>query len=162
MAEESSGNLRDLVAEVAAAYFANSHVGVGEIGTVIERIAAGLSGVGSAPAEAPPGESAAPAPSRATPAQIRRSLTSAALISFEDGRPYKTLRRHLATRGLSPEQYREKWGLPKDYPMVSPDYSARRSELAKSLRLGSRREPPAAAETPAPKRRGRRSAAESS
>lgn len=155
MAEESSGNLRDLVAEVAAAYFANSHVGVGEIGTVIERIAAGLGSVGAPAGEAPAAEPSASMQSRATPAQIRKSVTPAALLSFEDGRPYKTLRRHLATRGLSPEQYREKWGLPKDYPMVSPDYSARRSELAKSLRLGSRREASETNDTPRP-RRGRK------
>ena len=65
-------------------------------------------------------------------------MTPDALISFEDNKPYKTLRRHLATHGLSPEQYREKWGLPRDYPMVAPNYSAARSQMAKQLGLGQR------------------------
>lgn len=60
-------------------------------------------------------------------------------ISFEDGRLYKTLRRHLRLRGLSPEAYREKWGLPFDYPMTSASYSAHRSELARTLGLGQQR-----------------------
>ncbi len=67
---------------------------------------------------------------------MRKSITPETLISFEDGRPYKTLKRHLAGRGLTPEQYRQKWGLPADYPMVSPNYSAARSQMAKSLGLG--------------------------
>ncbi|WP_197430543.1 MucR family transcriptional regulator, partial [Methylobacterium sp. CCH5-D2] len=59
--------------------------------------------------------------------------------SFEDGKPYKTLRRHLTLRGLTPEAYREKWGLPRDYPMTAPSYSAQRSELARALGLGQQR-----------------------
>ena len=65
-----------------------------------------------------------------------RSVTPDALISFEDNKPYKTLRRHLATHGLTPEQYRDKWGLPRDYPMVAPNYSAARSQMAKQLGAG--------------------------
>ena len=60
------------------------------------------------------------------------------ITSFEDGRQYKSLKRHLTTRGLTPEQYREKWGLPKDFPMVSPNYAKARSELAKSMGLGQK------------------------
>lgn len=67
-----------------------------------------------------------------------RSVTPDALISFEDGRPYKTLKRHLSSRGLTPMAYREKHGLPPDYPMVAPNYSAARSRLAKDLRLAER------------------------
>jgi predicted transcriptional regulator len=131
---QSEAELRQLVAEVAAAYFANSHVSPGEIPSVINQIAMSLGGVGvvAAPSEPEPG------PAKATGAQVRKSITPDALISFEDNKPYKTLRRHLATRGLTPEQYREKWGLPADYPMVAPTYSAARSELAKSLGLGQR------------------------
>ncbi|MDI4659402.1 MucR family transcriptional regulator, partial [Xanthobacter autotrophicus] len=69
-------------------------------------------------------------------AEIRRSVGRDALISFEDGKPYKTLKRHLTGRGLTPEQYREKWGLPRDYPLVAPDYAERRSLLAKAIGLG--------------------------
>jgi predicted transcriptional regulator len=71
-----------------------------------------------------------------TAKQIRDSITDDALISFEDGKPYRSLKRHLTARGLTPAQYREKYGLPKDYGMVAPSYSARRSELAKANGLG--------------------------
>ncbi len=154
----TAGNhMRELVAEVAAAYFANSHVPPAEIPTVIQQIAASLGAVGEAVQQAPE-EVAGPA--KLSSAQIRKSVTPAALLSFEDNKPYKTLRRHLATRGLTPEQYREKWGLPRDYPMVSPNYSAARSEMAKSLGLGQKgrqaRGKAAAAAAPAVKRgRGR-------
>ena len=76
---------------------------------------------------------------RPTDAQIRASIRPDSLISFEDGKPYKTLRRHLTIRGLSPETYREKYGLPADYPMTSVSYSAQRSQLAKDLGLGTQR-----------------------
>src|SRR5580704_13640492 len=138
MADENSADLKILVAEVAAAYFANSHVGVSEISAVIEQIAKSLRSVDELAVASSSAED--PAPSRKmTPAQIRRSIAPEALISFEDGRSYKTLRRHLAGKGLTPQQYREKWGLPADYPMVSPSYSAQRSQLAKQLGLGNRR-----------------------
>lgn len=154
MAEEKAQSLRDLVAEVSAAYFANSHVSVAEIGTVIAQIAQSLGAIGEASArQLPEPRETAPEP-KLTPAQIRRSVTPDAIVSFEDGRPYKTLRRHLSVRGLTSEQYREKWGLPKDYPMVAPSYSARRSEMARQLGLGSHG-PSAAA---APTRTGRRHA----
>lgn len=71
-----------------------------------------------------------------TAKQIRDSITDDALISFEDGKPYKMLRRHLGIAGLTPQTYREKWGLPNDYPMTAPGYSAKRSELAKAAGLG--------------------------
>ena len=137
MADETQDNLRDLVAEVSAAYFANSHVGVSEIASVIEQVARSLGAIGVSSSQTAP-EVEQPAAARLTAAQIRKSITPDALHSFEDNKPYKTLRRHLATRGLSPEQYREKWGLPSDYPMVAPNYSAARSQLAKSLGLGQR------------------------
>jgi len=128
-------DLRKLVADVAAAYFSNSHVTAAEIPAVINHIASSLSAVGAPAVEAAPEEAA---PVKMTPAQIRKSITRDAIISFEDNKPYKTLRRHLAVRGLTPEQYREKWGLPKDYPMVSPAYSEARSSMAKALGLGAR------------------------
>jgi len=126
-------DLRKIVADVAAAYFSNSHVTPSEISNVIGQIAASLSAVGGpvpeAPAEVPEGP-------KLTPVQIRKSITRDALVSFEDNKPYKTLRRHLAVKGLTPEQYRDKWGLPKDYPMVAPAYSERRSSMARALGLG--------------------------
>lgn len=73
---------------------------------------------------------------RPSPAQIRRSIMNDVLISFVDSKPYKTLKRHLKARGLDPMSYRQLYGLPSDYPMVAPSYSAQRSDLAKSIGLG--------------------------
>lgn len=130
--------MRKIVAGVAAAYFNNSHVTPSEIPTVINQIATSLMAVG-----APAAATAEPtvedlAQPKLTPAQIRKSITRDAVISFEDGKPYKTLRRHLASKGLTPEQYRDKWGLPKDYPMVAPSYSEARATMARSIGLGAR------------------------
>jgi predicted transcriptional regulator len=135
MADSDDQSLQALVAHVAAGYFTNSHVPLGEIRSVIQQIADSLAGIGSAGDGDFAETQAKPALTRA---QIRKSITPDALISFEDGKPYKTLRRHLATRGLTPAQYREKWGLPSDYPMVSANYSEARSTLAKALGLGQR------------------------
>jgi predicted transcriptional regulator len=160
MADETQDNLRTLVAEVAAAYFANSHVGVGEIAAVIGEITKSLAAVAAAPSgDNSAGEAEAAPSRRLTPAQIRRSIAPDAIVSFEDGRPYKTLRRHLSVRGLTPEQYREKWGLPNDYPMVAPAYSERRSQMAKELGLGARGRR-AAAPGGARRRRSSKSAAD--
>jgi predicted transcriptional regulator len=154
---DNASTLQELVAEVAAAYFSNSPVSVSDISSVIAQIASSLANVGAAvPAEAPAVEDAtAESVSKLTAAQIRKSVTPAALISFEDGRPYKTLKRHLAVKGLTPQTYKEKWGLPADYPMVSPNYSAARSEMARSLGLGQKGRQ-ARASTPALKRTQRR------
>lgn len=148
-------DLRKIVADVAAAYFSNSHVTPSEIPTVISHIASSLSAVGTAAAE-PAAEGAAGA--RLTPAQIRKSITRDAIVSFEDNKPYKTLRRHLAVRGLTPDEYRRKWGLPNDYPMVAPSYSEARSNLAKAAGLGGRPPAPAADAAAAPAAKSRRSA----
>lgn len=127
--------LKKIVGEVAAAYFSNSHVTPTEIPTVINHIANSLAAIGVVAAEAEP---QAPQPSLPTQAQIRRSITRDGIISFEDNRAYKTMRRHLASRGMTPDEYRTKWGLPRDYPMVAPAYSEARSSLAKELGLGGR------------------------
>lgn len=75
---------------------------------------------------------------RPTDAQIRASIRPDSLISFEDGKPYKALRRHLTIRGLTPEAYRAKWGLPVDYPLVSAAYSARRSNISRQIGISQR------------------------
>jgi predicted transcriptional regulator len=137
-------DLRKIVGDVAAAYFSNSHVTPSEISNVISQIASSLAAVGAATVEVAP---EAAEETRLSPAQIRKSITREALISFEDNKPYKTLRRHLAVKGLTPDQYRSKWGLPNDYPMVAPAYSEARSNMAKALGLGSRLN---AGATPAP------------
>jgi predicted transcriptional regulator len=151
----SQGELRELVAGVAAAYFSFSHVSPADIPGVIDGIAASLERVRD-PTDAAGGASdesrvaaepeagqadeppARAGPGRASQEAVRLSVRPDALVSFEDNRPYKTLRRHLAARGLTPQAYREKWGLPSDYPMVAPDYSAARSQLAKSIQLSAR------------------------
>ncbi|WP_082171722.1 MucR family transcriptional regulator [Methylobacterium indicum] len=80
---------------------------------------------------------AATEPEKLTPpVPIKKTITPDHIISLEDGKPYKSLKRHLSTRGLTPEDYRRKWGLPHDYPMVAANYAAQRSELAKSIGLG--------------------------
>ncbi|ACL56798.1 MucR family transcriptional regulator [Methylobacterium nodulans] len=107
-------------------------------------------------------KAAAPEPEKLVPpVSIRKSVTPDYIISLEDGRQYKSLKRHLATRGLTPEEYRRKWNLPPDYPMVAANYAAQRSELAKSIGLGQKRRPAAAkaaapdavVRAPAPRRR---------
>ena len=103
-------------------------------------------------------EPEAPKPDKAA---IRKSMSSDFLTSFIDGRKYKSLKRHLSTKGLSPDEYRIRYGLPKDYPMVAPSYSAQRSELARSLGLGRKAAAPTPAPEPeAPAKRGRRKATE--
>lgn len=82
----------------------------------------------------------APEPEAATPAvSVRKSITPDYLICLDDGLKFKSLRRHLATLGMTPEQYRAKWKLPADYPMVAANYAAHRSELAKKIGLGQSR-----------------------
>ena len=110
---------------------------------LIANVHAAVTGLSQAPATSEP-------ETKATPAQIRKSITPEALISFEDGKPYKTLRRHLTIRGLTAEAYRAKQGLPADYPMVAASYSEQRSSLAKSLGLGQQRRKPATKASAAP------------
>lgn len=74
------------------------------------------------------------------PVSIKKSVTPDYLISLEDGKRYKSMKRHLSVRGMTPDEYREKWGLPHDYPMVAPNYAAARSEMAKTMGLGRRQE----------------------
>jgi predicted transcriptional regulator len=122
--------LKTLTADIVAAYVGANRVSSDALPSLISETYAALSNV----------DGAAPAIDvqtvKATPAQIRKSVQESVLISFEDGRPYRTLKRHLTMRGLTPESYREKWGLPFDYPMVSPGYAKRRSEVAKATGLG--------------------------
>ncbi|BAQ50427.1 MucR family transcriptional regulator [Methylobacterium aquaticum] len=101
-----------LTAELVSAYIANNSIPASELPALMANVHAAIKGLTGTPSP----ETAKP--EKATPAQIRKSITPDALISFEDGRLYKTLRRHLRLRGLSPEAYREKWGLPFDYPMT--------------------------------------------
>ncbi|TXI09302.1 MAG: transcriptional regulator [Rhizobium sp.] len=130
MVEKADAATINLTAGIVAAYVENNTIAVGDLPALIKSVHAALNGVGSP--EAAPVESVP----KATAAQIRKSITPDALISFEDGKPYRTLKRHLTTMGLTVEEYKAKWGLPKDYPTVAPSYSEQRSAMAKSLGLG--------------------------
>jgi predicted transcriptional regulator len=132
---DNPDRLRELVSNVAAAYFSNSSVSPTDIPSVLAQIAASLGAIGAP--ETKPAEAPAPLPrARPTAAEIRNSIRPDGLISFEDGRAYKTLRRHLNKLGLTPKQYREKWGLPADYPLVAPNLSELRSAMARQKQLG--------------------------
>jgi predicted transcriptional regulator len=160
-AEAQPNNFIELAADLVAAYVSNNNVPLSELPNLIASVHAAVSGLGNgAPAEAA-------GPERPTPAQIKKSITPDTLISFVDGRRYKTLKRHLTKHGLTMEGYRSLYGLPADYPSTAASYSAQRSELARSLGLGQvRKAAPKAAEgdetvSEAPKTRGRpRKAAE--
>ncbi len=121
-----------MTAEVVAAYVTRNHVRAAELPDLISTVHASLSGMGK-----PPEPVVVPAKLE-PPVSIKKSLTDDYLISMEDGKQYQSLKRHLAKRGLTPADYRTKWGLPIDYPMVSPAYSRQRSELAKSLEFGKK------------------------
>ena len=132
-----------------SAYVSNSNTRLTaeEFQTLIRDTFATLSSLAVPPTGAEPETTMSDHKSKA---QIEKSIGDTASISFEDGKPYKGLKRHLGTRGITPEDYRAKWGLPSDYPA----YSAQRSELARAISLGSKgRQAKAAAAAPAPKTR---------
>ena len=126
-------HLTQLTSDIVSAFVGRNAVSLSEIPELIRLVHGAL----SAPDGGASAEAEAAAQRRASPAQIRKSATPDALISFEDGRSYSMLRRHLRAVGLTPEEYRMKWGLPADYPMVAPSYSARRSAVAKAAGLGT-------------------------
>lgn len=120
--------LVELTADIVSAYVSNNPVPVGELPNLIAQVHSSISGL-SIPA--------VPVEEVLTPRMpIKKTVTPDYLVSLEDGKQYKTLKRHLSNFGLTPDTYRAKWGLPADYPMTAPNYSAQRSQLAKSLGLG--------------------------
>jgi predicted transcriptional regulator len=158
MGQSNGGGSRSvmLASEIVSAYVSHNHVQSADLPELLNAVHAALSGIGTG------GPASPQAVTKATPQEIRRSVTPDFLISFEDGKPYKTLRRHLTLRGLSPEAYRAKWGLAADYPMTARSYSEQRSQLARSLGLGQSRAKAAAPEPvepePAPPPAGKRGA----
>ncbi len=144
-------NFIELTAELVSAFVMHNSIQKGDIPDLIVAVHNSLAALGQ-PKAAPEAER----PSPAVP--IKKSLSPDYLISLEDGRRYKSLKRHLSGRGFTPEQYRERWGLPADYPMVAPNYAKQRSDLAKSMGLGRQRRPEII-EEPAPAAKGRRSKA---
>jgi predicted transcriptional regulator len=124
----------ELASEVVAAYVSNNPVPSSDLPALIQAVHSAIERLGKEP------ESARPEAETKTPAvPVRKSVTPDYLICLEDGKRFRSLRRHLRLLGLTPEQYREKWRLPSDYPMVAPNYAAQRSALAKKIGLGRKR-----------------------
>ncbi len=133
MDEMAKTKLVELTAEIISAYVSNNEVVASELPALIQDIHQALSRVTNN-LPAPEREELRPA------IPIKRSVTPDYIICLEDGQKFKSLKRHLRTHyNLTPEEYREKWGLPHDYPMVAPNYAAARSALAKKMGLGTRR-----------------------
>lgn len=129
----ATDDLIEIAAKIVSAYVGHNDIRAADVPDLINRVFATLKRLVSEPEAAAAGPLVPAVP-------IRQSVTPQAIICLEDGKRFKTLKRHLrAAYGLSPEQYRAKWGLPADYPMVAPAYSDTRSSLAKLLRLGGKK-----------------------
>ena len=133
-----------LTTEIVASYAGNHSMAVNDLPKLISSVFHALNATGQGEAEKP-AEVLTPA------VPIKRSVSQDYLICLEDGKKLKMLKRHLAARyNMSPDEYRRRWGLPKDYPIVAPSYAARRSEMAKQLGLGRKASTKSAAPEPAP------------
>ncbi len=130
---DDQNNLIELTADIVSAYVSNNSLSAGDVPSLISDVFSALANVGTG-AVAAPSEPAKPAVSP------KKSITPEYLICLEDGKKFKSLKRHLRTMyNLSPEQYRDKWNLGSDYPMVAPNYAEARSRLAKEMGLGQKR-----------------------
>jgi predicted transcriptional regulator len=130
--ETGNGDLRGLTAQIAASYASGNSVEAAALPDLIKKIYATLDGLGRA----------APEPERPVPAvSPKKSVFADYIVCLEDGKKLKMLKRHLKTAyNLTPDEYRERWGLPHDYPMVAPSYASHRSSLARKIGLGTKRE----------------------
>lgn len=126
--ENSRSQLIELTADIVSAYVSNNPVPAASLPDLIASVNSSLAAVG---------QTATPrAPAQAPAVNPKRSVFPDYIICLEDGKKFKSLKRHLALHGLTPDEYQEKWGLARDYPMVAPNYAAQRSELAKASGLG--------------------------
>jgi predicted transcriptional regulator len=134
MNENSSGaSYIELTASIVSAYVSNNPVAAQDLSTLINQVHAALTRVSSGQGEVA-SEPLKPAVS------VKKSITADFIVCLEDGKKFKSLKRHLRTQyNMTPDQYREKWSLPPDYPMVAPNYAIARSELAKQMGLGQQR-----------------------
>ena len=156
----STSNFIELASGIVSAYVTKNAVPMAELPTLIASVHGALQNVAN-PAPAKGEEKFTPA------VPVKKSVTPDAIFSLIDGKPYKSLKRHLTKQGMTPAEYRERYGLPRDYPMVAASYAAKRSELAKSSGLGQNRRKTAAksADTSetvaskAPRKGGRKKAA---
>ncbi|PAQ07646.1 MucR family transcriptional regulator [Mesorhizobium temperatum] len=143
----SETELLELTANIVAAYVSNNPLPVSELGRVIADTFAAVSKLQAAP-EPQLEEKRAPA------VPIKKSVTPDFIICLDDGKKFKSLKRHIGTHyNLTPDEYRAKWGLPADYPMVAPNYAATRSQLAKASGLGRKAAAPEPVAPPAPAKR---------
>jgi predicted transcriptional regulator len=127
---DDKSEIIEMTADIVSAYVGNNSVSANDLPSLIQSVHRALSGVtgGVEAVEVTPKEPAVP---------VKRSITPDYLVCLEDGRKFKSLKRHLRTKyNLSPEEYRAKWSLAKDYPMVAPNYAKARSDLAKQMGLG--------------------------
>ena len=128
---EQSKDLLTLTTEIVAAHVSNNTVALGDLPQLINQIYSSLANIGSAPA--------APAVRPQPAVSIKKSVQPDYIVCLEDGKKLKMLKRHLKTAyNMTPEQYRERWNLAPDYPMVAPNYARQRSRLAKEIGLGTR------------------------
>ena len=153
MSETNNHEIVELTADLVSAYISNNPVPASELTTLIAQIHQSLVGLSGGPA-IPVEEAQKPA------VNPKRSVHDDYIVCLEDGKRFKSLKRHLSTHyNLTPEAYREKWNLPRDYPMVAPGYAAARSALAKERGLGRKPKEATAEEAPTPKKRASRKTA---
>lgn len=137
--ENNTAEIAAMTADIIGAYVSNNSVAPNDLPGLIQSIASALRGVTTGAAQAEPVELKPAVP-------VKKSVTPDYLICLEDGRRFKSLKRHLRTKyNMSPEEYRAKWGLDKSYPMVAPNYAEARSNLAKQMGLGQGGRKPVAA-----------------
>jgi predicted transcriptional regulator len=130
---DKPGSFIELTAEIVSAYVSNNPVPAADMPGLINQVHTALTRISAGHADAQP-EPLKPAVS------VKKSITPDYIVCLEDGKKFKSLKRHLRTQyNMTPEQYRDKWGLPPDYPMVAPNYAAARSQLAKQMGLGQQR-----------------------
>jgi predicted transcriptional regulator len=138
MTETNPDDLLDLTADIVSAYVAKNPLPQTTLPDLIGQVHQSLKTLAN-------GGKAEPAVELIPAVPIKKSVTPDYIISLEDGRKFKSMKRYLGLRGMTPAEYRQKWGLPGDYPMVAPNYAAARSELAKTIGLGRKAAAPAAA-----------------
>ncbi len=144
---KTAGNL-------VAAYVSNNHIAPSDLPELIASVHTAISALATGGSLS--AGNAEHDPEKPTSAKVRKSVRPDALISFIDGKPYSTLKRHLAKHGFNPDSYRAQYGLPADYPMVSPSYSEKRSAMARNIGFGTRTGRNAKAEPPQPVQKGRK------
>lgn len=134
MEEPMQPNFIELSADIVSAYVSNNSVAASDLPALLNEVHGALQRIGNGSIAEPPVEPLKPA------VPVKKSVSADFITCLEDGKKFKSLKRHLRTQyNMSPEEYREKWGLPADYPMVAPNYAAARSNLAKQMGLGQQR-----------------------